>query len=136
LNSLSFYSFKRNGVILAGIAENGGVKINILRRNKPMENSRRSLTFKVIVGYLLVAILAGAAVWYTYNQVVTFTEVTQSNSLSNQQLVLVSEIATELYETESMGRRFIQSGDTTDLRNYNLQIEDIQTTIRFPAEDL
>lgn len=129
MNSLSFYAFKRNGVILAGIAETGGVKINILRRNKPMENSRRSLTFKVIVGYLLVAILAGAAVWYTYNQVVTFTQVTQSNSLSNQQLVLVSEIATELYETESMGRRFIQSGDTIDLQNYNLQIEDIQTTI-------
>ncbi|HSI69218.1 MAG TPA: ATP-binding protein [Gillisia sp.] len=105
------------------------MKINILRRNKPMEHSRRSLTFKVIVGYLLVAILAGAAVWYTYNQVVTFTEVTQSNSLSNQQLVLVSEIATELYETESMGRKFIQSGDTIDLQNYNLQIEDIQTSI-------
>lgn len=94
-----------------------------------MENSRRSLTFKVIVGYLLVAILAGAAVWYTYKQVVTFTEVTQSTSLSNQQLVLVSEIATELYETESMGRRFIQTGDTTDLQKYNLQIDDIQSSI-------
>ncbi len=94
-----------------------------------MENSRRSLTFKVIIGYLLVAILAGAAVWYTYKQVVTFTEVTQSTSLSNQQLVLVSEIATELYETESMGRKFIQSGDTTDLQTYNAQIEDIQGSI-------
>ncbi|MCM4159526.1 response regulator [Antarcticibacterium flavum] len=94
-----------------------------------MEHSRRSLTFKVIIGYLLVAILAGAAVWYTYNQVVTFTKVTQSTSLSNQQLVLVSEIATELYETESMGRKFIQSGDTTDLQIYNTQIEDIQSSI-------
>lgn len=96
---------------------------------KRMENPKRSITFKVILGYLLVAALAAAAVWFTYSQVVKFTEVTQSNNLSNQQLVLVSEIATELYETESIGRRFIQSGDSTDLKRYNVQIEDIKSSI-------
>lgn len=94
-----------------------------------MENPKRSITFKIILGYLLVAALAAAAVWFTYSQVVNFTQVTQSNSLSNQQLVLVTEIATELYETESIGRRFIQTGDSTDLKRYNFQIEDIQSSI-------
>lgn len=94
-----------------------------------MENPKRSITFKVIVGYLLVAALAGLAIWFTYSQVVKFSSVTQSNNLGNQQLVLVSEIATELYETESIGRQFIQSGDTTDLKRYNSQIENIQTSI-------
>lgn len=91
-----------------------------------MKNTKQSITFKVIIGYLLLAAVAAVAVWFIYSQVVRFSSLTRSNNLNNEQLVLVSEIATELYETESLGRRFIQSGDTTDLNRYKSQIEDIQ----------
>ena len=94
-----------------------------------MKNSKRSITVKVIVGYLLVAALAAAAVWFTYSQVVKFSTLTQTNNLNSQQLVLVSEIATELIETENIGRQFIQSGDTIDLNRYTLQIENVQTSL-------
>jgi signal transduction histidine kinase/FixJ family two-component response regulator len=94
-----------------------------------MKNPRRSITFKVIVGYLAVAALAALAVWFTYSQVVKFSTLTQYNDVNNQQLVLVSEIATELIETENIGRRFIQSGDSTDLNRYSRQIEYVQTSL-------
>lgn len=94
-----------------------------------MKNANRSITLKVIIGYLLVAALAAIAVWFIYSQVVKFSSITQSNSLNNQQLLLVSEIATDLYETESTGRLFIQSGDTTDLNRYSAQIDSIQNKI-------
>ncbi|MBK5193145.1 MAG: response regulator [Flavobacteriaceae bacterium] len=94
-----------------------------------MKNAKRSITLKVIIGYLLVAALAAVAVWFIYTQVVKFSSLTQSNSLNNQQLLLVSEIATDLYETESTGRRFIQSGDTIDLNRYSAQIDSIQNKI-------
>ncbi|MCJ7758841.1 MAG: response regulator, partial [Gillisia sp.] len=67
--------------------------------------------------------------WFMYTQVVKFSTLTQSNSLNNQQLLLVSEIATDLYETESTGRRFIQSGDSIDLNRYSAQIDSIQIKI-------
>jgi len=94
-----------------------------------MKNSKRSITVKVIVGYLLVAALAAAAVWFTYSQVVKFSTLTQTNNLNSQQLVLVSEIATELIETENIGRQFIQTGDTIDLNRYTDQIENVQTSL-------
>ena len=94
-----------------------------------MKNPKRSITFKVIAGYLAVAALAGFAVWLTFDQVVKFSSLTQYNDLNNQQLVLVSEIATELIETENIGRRFIQSGDTIDLNRYSNQIADVQTNL-------
>lgn len=94
-----------------------------------MKNPKRSITFKVIAGYLAVAALAGFAVWLTFDQVVKFSTLTQYNDLNNQQLVLVSEIATELIETENIGRRFIQSGDTIDLNRYSNQIADVQTNL-------
>ena len=82
-----------------------------------MQNTKRSITFKVIIGYLMVAAVAAMAVWFTYAQVVKFSSINQSNDLNNQQLVLVSEIATALYETESTGRQFIQTCDTLSLIN-------------------
>ena len=94
-----------------------------------MKNTKRSITFKVIIGYLMVAAVAAMAVWFTYAQVVKFSSINQSNDLNNQQLVLVSEIATALYETESTGRQFIQTGDTTDLNRYSAQIDGIQESI-------
>ena len=94
-----------------------------------MKNPKRSITFKVIAGYLAVAALAAFAVWLTFDQVVKFSTLTQYNDLNNQQLVLVSEIATELIETENIGRRFIQSGDTIDLNRYSNQIADVQTNL-------
>ena len=94
-----------------------------------MKNAKRSITLKVIIGYLLVATLAALAVWFIYTQVEKFSTLTQSNSLNNQQLLLVSEIATDLYETESTGRRFIQSGNTIDLNRYSAQIDSIQIKI-------
>lgn len=94
-----------------------------------MKNPKRSITFKVIAGYLAVAALAAFAVWLTFSQVVKFSTLTQYNDINNQQLVLVSEIATELIETENIGRRFIQSGDTIDLNRYSNQIENVQTSL-------
>ena len=95
-----------------------------------MKNTKRSITFKVIVGYILLAALAGLAVWFIYSQVVRFSKLNQSNNLNNQQLVLVSEIATELYQTENIGKQFIQSGDTLDLNRYKTQISNIQSSIQ------
>jgi len=94
-----------------------------------MKNAKPSITLKIIIGYLLVAALAAIAVWFIYTQVVKFSSLAQSNSLNNQQMRLVSEIATDLYETESTGRRFIQSGNTTDLNRYSAQIDSIQIKI-------
>ena len=94
-----------------------------------MKYAKRSITLKVLIGYLLVAALAAVAVWFIHSQVIKFSDITQSNSLNNNQLLLVSEIATDLYETESTGRRFIQSGDTTDLNRYSAQIDSIQNKI-------
>jgi len=95
-----------------------------------MKNTKRSITFKVIVGYILLAALAALAVWFIYSQVVRFSKLNQSNNLNNQQLVLVSEIATELYQTENIGKQFIQSGDTLDLNRYKAQISNIQRSIQ------
>lgn len=94
-----------------------------------MLNSKRSITVKVVAGYVIVAILAGLAIGYIYNQVINYSEIAQSNTENNQQLILVSEISTNLNESENTSRRLIQSGNEEDLDLYNSQIESIKSKL-------
>lgn len=94
-----------------------------------MLNTKRSLTVKVVAGYVIVSILAGLAVWYIYNQVLTYSEIAQTNTENTQQLILVSEISTNLNESENTSRRLIQTGNEEELKLYNSQIDSIKFKI-------
>jgi len=95
-----------------------------------MFSAKRSITAKVVTGYVIVAILAGLAVWYVYNQVIAYSEIAQSNTENNQQLILVSEISTNLNESENTSRRLIQTGDEEELKHYNSQIDTIKSKLQ------
>jgi len=95
-----------------------------------MRNTKRSITYKVIGGYLLIAALAAIAVWLVWNQVVAFSKVSEKNSNNNEQLFILSDITTSLYETENLSRQLIQTGNEADLEKYQNQIDSIQLDIK------
>ncbi|CAL67996.1 hybrid sensor histidine kinase/response regulator [Christiangramia forsetii] len=94
-----------------------------------MYSAKRSITAKVVTGYVIVAILAALAVWYVYNQVIDYSEIAQSNTENNRQLILVSEISTNLNESENTSRRLIQTGSEEELKLYNSQIDTIKSKL-------
>ena len=95
-----------------------------------MFSAKRSITVKIVTGYVIVAILAALAVWYVYNQVIAYSEIAQSNTENNQQLILVSEISTNLNESENTSRRLIQTGEEKELKLYNSQIDIIKSKLQ------
>lgn len=95
-----------------------------------MRNTKRSITYKVISGYLLIAALAAIAVWLVWNQVVAFSQVSEKNNNNNEQLFMLSDITTSLYETENLSRQLIQTGNEADLDKYQNQIDSIQFNIK------
>ena len=94
-----------------------------------MQNTKRSITLKVVAGYLLIAALVVVAVWFIYNRVVIFSNMAQSNSSNNEQLFLVSEITSDLYETENVSRRLIQAGTKEDIVLYQSQLDSIKMNL-------
>lgn len=94
-----------------------------------MPNTKRSITFKVIAGYVLIAALAGISVWFIYTQVVAFSNLSQKNNNNNEKLFLVSEITSSLYESENISRRVIQTGSEEDLDSYRSQIDSISKSV-------
>ncbi|WP_037317577.1 ATP-binding protein [Salegentibacter sp. Hel_I_6] len=95
-----------------------------------MRNTKRSITYKVIGGYLLIAALAAIAVWFVWKQVVAFSQVSENNNNNNEQLFMLSDITTSLYETENLSRQLIQTGNEADLEKYQNQIDSIQLDIQ------
>jgi len=95
-----------------------------------MRNTKRSITYKVIGGYLLIAALAAVAVWFVWKQVVAFSQVSENNNSNNEQLFMLSDITTSLYETENLSRQLIQTGNESDLEKYQNQIDSIQLDIK------
>ncbi|MFD0977507.1 hybrid sensor histidine kinase/response regulator [Salinimicrobium gaetbulicola] len=94
-----------------------------------MTKKRPSITITVFAGYILLAALAGFAVWFVYNQVITFTNMTDRNNSGNEKLLLVGEAAAQLYEAESLSRQLIQNGDLEGLENYTAKIDSIKATL-------
>ncbi|HET7361425.1 MAG TPA: ATP-binding protein, partial [Salinimicrobium sp.] len=94
-----------------------------------MKNTKQSITFKVMLGYVLIATLAALAVWFIYSQVLSYTSMAESNIVSNKKLYLVGEAATNLYEAESLSRRFIQTEDSTVFKAYKAEIDSIRSTL-------
>ncbi len=106
-----------------------------------MQNSKRSLTLKVVAGYLIVAILAGLSVWFIYTQVISYSRIAESNAENNQQLILLSEITSDINKSENISRRLIQTGNDEDFGLYNAQIDTIKDKLDqlksiYPSIDL
>ena len=90
-----------------------------------MKNTKRSLTVKIVVSYILAAILATIAFWVIYAQINSFTEHADIQDDNSQKLFLVSDILTNLYEAESLTLNIIKTGDTQKIDLYKTKIDTI-----------
>ena len=94
-----------------------------------MKENKQSITYKVIIGYLLLTALAAFGVWFIYSQVIDYTSMAENNLSSNKRLLLVGQAATNLYEAESLSRQLIQTGETENLAIYKSEIDTIRNTL-------
>lgn len=94
-----------------------------------MRNSKQSITFKVIFGYLLLAMLIGFAAWLIYPQVRAFVYPTTEKESANRKLTYVSNALSLLYEAETVGRSAMATGDTDQFSRYRAYTDSIAVQI-------
>lgn len=95
-----------------------------------MKESKHSITFKVIIGYLLLTAFAGATVWFVYTKIMELNKPAKIET-GRKKMALISEVATRLYTAEGISRNIVQneSQDTVDIRRYRNSIDTISTLI-------
>lgn len=94
-----------------------------------MKNTKQSITFKVIFGYLILALLLGFAAWLIYPQVRAFVYPAKEKESANRKLTYISNALSLLYEAETVGRSAMATGDTTQFRRYRQYTDSINVQI-------
>ena len=94
-----------------------------------MRNAKQSITFKVIFGYLLLALLIGFAAWLIYPQVRAFVYPAKEKESANRKLTYVRNALSLLYEAETVGRSAMATGDTEQFSRYRAYTDSIVVQI-------
>ncbi|WP_051907839.1 ATP-binding protein [Flavimarina sp. Hel_I_48] len=94
-----------------------------------IRNPKQSITFKVIFGYLLLALLIGFAAWLIYPQVRAFVYPAKEKESANRKLTYISNALSLLYEAETVGRSAMATGDTDQFSRYRAYTDSIVVQI-------
>ncbi|HIB36632.1 ATP-binding protein [Mesonia sp.] len=94
-----------------------------------MKNTRKSITFKVLFGYILLTIFAVVTVWFIYGKVENLTQSNKLGNVNNKRLILISEAVTNLYTAEGISRNIIQNQNPENITIFNEQLDTISVLL-------
>ena len=94
-----------------------------------MRNTRQSITFKVLFGYFMLAMVIGLGIYLVYPQVKAFIYPPKEKKSANKKLTYISNALSLLYESETVGRSAMATGDTTQFRRYRAFTDSITVQI-------
>lgn len=92
------------------------------------KKSKNKFTLKIVVSYLMLAVLAAAVGYFVYTEIKTYisTETADSNDVK---LLRTGTLVTNLYEAESLSKLALQGDANTNFDAYALRIDSIQLEI-------
>src|SRR5690606_7388198 len=94
-----------------------------------MKKSKIPITLKVIIGYVFIIALALYAIWFVYGQIETLSESAEEGSKNSGRLILMSEIASNLFIAEGISRDIIQNQKNDEFPRFEKQIDTVNTII-------
>ena len=94
-----------------------------------MTTKKTNIPLKILLSYMALAVLVGIVGYLLYNQNKVFTKTESKIALEKNKILKVSNLFSNIYKTESLARKTIQSSDTTDFYIYNIQKENLKLEI-------
>ncbi|MFB9052413.1 hybrid sensor histidine kinase/response regulator [Formosa undariae] len=83
-----------------------------------MENSNRKFTLKVIVGYIILAIVAVTTTFLVFSEIKNFLNLKRDDVTDRNKIIAVGNLIADIYENESFARAAIQSGSESQFDLY------------------
>jgi signal transduction histidine kinase/DNA-binding response OmpR family regulator len=93
-------------------------------------NSKKSyIPVKIFISYLVLAALFVGVSWFLYSENKGFSEVESKAAKANSKILKVSNLLSNIYETESLARITIQSDSEKDFKNYISKTDSLKLEI-------
>lgn len=93
-----------------------------------MAQKPKSVTYKVISGYLLLSILAAGAVFFIYRQIITLSH-PYGAERDNKKLLNAGNTIAALYSSEAAARQYMLSGSKPDSTRYKQALDSVHHQI-------
>jgi signal transduction histidine kinase/CheY-like chemotaxis protein len=94
-----------------------------------MNNKKSYIPIKVLVSYLVLATLFIGVSWFLYSENKGFSETGNKAITENNKILKVSNLLSDIYETESLARITIQSDLNRDFKNYTSKTDSLKVQI-------
>ncbi|MDQ7916280.1 ATP-binding protein [Mesonia sp. MT50] len=93
-------------------------------------NTKRSITFKVVIGYLLLTAFTAISIWFIYSNVIGLNSANKLSNDNQQKLLLMNEAVTNVYAAEAISRDIIQNQKPENLPQFKQQLDTISSLIK------
>lgn len=83
-----------------------------------MKSSKHKITFKVLIGYIILGVLATISGTLVLSEIETFTELQQQDISDRNKIVKVGSLIADIYKNESLARAAIELNSSTQFNEY------------------
>ncbi len=90
-----------------------------------MKTKSNNIPVKVFVSYIALTALVFSVGWILYSENKVFSQVESKLNLEENKVLKISKLFSNVYKTESLARRTIQSNSATDFKNYLLETDSL-----------
>lgn len=94
-----------------------------------MENKNSNIPVKVFISYLALAALVISVGWILYTKNQAYANIETKIAVEKNNVLRVGKLFSNVYKTESLARKTIQSNSEIDFKNYITQTNSLQTQI-------
>ncbi|WP_158846443.1 ATP-binding protein [Algibacter sp. L1A34] len=83
-----------------------------------MKYAKRAITFKVIIGYIILVILAVTSGFLIFYEIKTFTSLQKQDISDRSKIIKTGSLIADIYENESLARAAIQLNSSEKFKEY------------------
>ncbi|WP_147677020.1 ATP-binding protein [Algibacter pacificus] len=90
-----------------------------------MKSAKNTITFKVIIGYIILAILASTSGLLILYEIKTFTNLQKQDIVDRSKVIKTGSLIADIYENESLARAAIQLNSSQKFNDYVVENEQL-----------
>lgn len=90
-----------------------------------MGNKSSNIPVKVFISYLVLAALVISVGWILYSENVVYTNIEKKIAFEKSKVLKITKLFTNVYKTEGLARKTIQTNSEEDFKNYIVQSDSL-----------
>lgn len=94
-----------------------------------MESKKSYMPFKVLFSYAALLALVVTVGWVLYSENVVYNQLEDKIAIEKTKILRVSKLFSNMYKTESLARKTIQTNSEKDFKNYLVETDSLKSRI-------